>query len=315
MKKWFLLPVCLWMISLIGIKAAGPSGYSLGTDRTEEKQIPAGPGYTIEVENISGSIEITGWKNNQVKIHAQLGEDVKELKIEDKNDRILIKVELPRNGNINHGDAILKIQVPDICHRILVDGISADITISGTKSKLLTAKTISGDVDYKAESESAELSSISGDVEFSSKGKNISVETTSGDIIYDEHDDLNAIQTLQAKSISGDIAIEGSLTIENGQFHTTSGDIELQANIKDPGSINIKSLSGEIELTVPPTIPALFEVSSFSGEIDDRLFNKTAKETSDYTPEKKLRFGQGKESIRITIESFSGDISLNPLKN
>nr|MBP7462492.1 DUF4097 family beta strand repeat protein [Candidatus Delongbacteria bacterium] len=237
------------------------------------------------------------------------------LKIEEKNDKILIKVELPEDGNIKHGDAILKLQVPELCYQILVNGISADITISGTTTKLLNAKTISGDILFKAESETADLNSISGDVIFSSQGITTSIETISGDIVYEHNKDLNSIQKLSAKSISGDIVIKGSLIIEKGQFHTTSGDIQLQTNIKDPGSMNVKSLSGEIELTVPPTIPALFEISSFSGDIDDHLFNKTAQETSEYTPEKKLRFGQGKESIRISLETFSGDISINPLKN
>lgn len=311
MKKWFLLPVCLYLFSLGIIRGMESSDYALGADRIEEKLIPAGKSQTIEIENISGLIEVSSWKNDQVKIFAQLGEDVEKLIIEEKENRIYIKIKLPRNKNIDHGDAVLKIQIPEICYQLFVSSISADIKLSGIQTNLLESKSISGDIDLEVEAESIKLNSISGDIIFRTvTGVSASVQTVSGDINCVMEKMPGDIQSLNTQTVSGDIKID-NCSLQHGSFNSTSGDIEFKGTVKEPGSLTFKTLSGEIDLFLPADLPALFDISSFSGRIEDKLFYKDPEKTSEYTSEKKLRYSNGKESIRISIETFSGDVAIS----
>lgn len=51
----------------------------------------------IEIENLSGSVKVTGWDQNEVKVTGTLGDDTEGLSTSGEGSHIVIEVEIPED--------------------------------------------------------------------------------------------------------------------------------------------------------------------------------------------------------------------------
>jgi DUF4097 and DUF4098 domain-containing protein YvlB len=107
--------------------------------------------------------------------------------------------------------------------------------------------------------------------------------------------------------VSGNIAIAaGSVT--DVEIETVAGQVSFQGS-PSGGSLDIETHSGNVEVRLPAGLGGRFELESFSGRIDN-AFGPPAQRTSRYEPGTSVEFTTGSGGADVSIETFSGNITL-----
>jgi len=257
---------------------------------------------TVDVSNISGSVEIRGWSRKQVDISADLGSDVKELVFERKGDQVIIKVEVPRKSSRNIASDLV-IHVPEWTS-VKIGTVSADISIEDVKGPQ-ALNTVSGDIETQAYTSDVEAETVSGDIYMQGDGKalNVRVNTVSGDIDIQQ---VNGETT--ASTVSGDIQlVDGEF--DRVRMNTTNGDMIFQAQLNKGGRFSAETINGEVDINLTGKVAAKFEIETFNGDIRN-CFGPKAVRTSKYAPGKELNFSTGDANGWVTIKTLNGDVSL-----
>jgi DUF4097 and DUF4098 domain-containing protein YvlB len=282
---------------VVSLAVLGPAcGWA---QQTVDERRPAAPDGIVEVENLAGSVEISGWDRAEVEVKGQLDRQVDRLDFDSDGKRTRIEVVLPRSMR-HGGNADLTIHVPrgswvkvetvsanitasDLGGRLELESVSGEITVSGEPSDL-EATTVSGSIDVESAPGGAEVAAVSGDIEIRRARGRIEVENVSGDIIV----------------------LGGPL--DGANLETVSGTIRLAATLGN-GSYDLESMSGTITVVVPPGFAGDFELSTFSGAIDNAI-GPPAERTSRYAPGKEVSFSTGAGGPRVRVNSFSGSVKL-----
>jgi len=254
----------------------------------------------VQVENLAGSIEFTTWDKAEVSISGELGDDVEKLEIEKSTAGIEIRVRNHKNRR-NVDESHLRLQIPETAS-IEAEGVSADITVKGSKGASVVLNSVSGDLTIEAETERLEAESVSGDVTFKGHSTRSSVETVSGEI------ELEGLEgEMRVSTVSGDVELN-AMRVDRGRFETVSGDLVVSLDVTDGGRLNVQSMSGDVRLALPEAQQAEFTAQTFSGDINSGF---GAVKRGSHGPGETLSFRQGSNGATIKLESFSGDIKIS----
>ena len=277
---------------------------------TVEERAQFRPGGGVEIQNVSGSVEVRGWNRNQIEIEVDLSSSRDQVEFEVSDDIAYVGVRKKRDDGKRkhhhgqHGSADMVIRIPANT-RVSVNSVSADIDVQGTEGKQ-RLESVSGDIESQLNAHEATFRSVSGEIE---------VEATK-----------NSVERVSAHSVSGDIelsnvggeirvnTVSGDITVTAGSFRrldgeTVSGDLEITGNFERGGEIEFESVNGELYLEVPSLYDTEFDLESFNGSISP-IFNHRARRTSRYAPGRELRLTEGDGSSQIRIETLNGDIEI-----
>ena len=280
---------------------AGPA--SAAQDLTRRATVTADA--TVEVSNVQGRVDVTAWDRNEVELVAKLESDKDELAFEATDRHVRIEVDRP-HGKYNHedeDDANLTLHVPQGA-RLIIDTVSADITIVGIKGEQ-SLESVSGTVETQAFDAPVSVSSVSGEAVVTGHGGTaaVSTENVSGSTV------VTGIRgSYEGEVVSGSINATVAAA-EHLDVSTVSGDIEVHADLVPTARVSMESVSGVVELVVKPPVNADFNLESFSGRLKN-CFGQTARKTSKYTPGSELDFTQGSGGARVEIQTLSGEISI-----
>lgn len=269
-------------------------------DRTVDETRPLAADGRVEISNISGEIEVTGWDSDRVSITGTLEDGVERLEISSGSDRLGIRVELEHRVR-NNGSAYLTIKMPATAS-LDVETVSADITVDGLVGDV-ELESVSGRVEVSGAPADLEASSVSGNVVATSTAGRSELESVSGDVIV-----RNATGRLDASVVSGDVEIEGGM-LDSLDAESVSGSIFCAAAPTPRGRFTLETMSGSVELVVSATINADFDIETYSGSIKNQI-GPAPRRTDEYGPGKELRFTNGSGGARISIESFSGSVKI-----
>ncbi|MEM8983528.1 MAG: DUF4097 family beta strand repeat-containing protein [Pseudomonadota bacterium] len=274
-------------------------------EQFEEIITDVGTSPRIEIDNTAGSVRVVGQKTTDVTLSGKLSGKVKGVFIESAKGRVMIRVksESGHGGWRDSGSANLTLSVP-MASELDIATVSAEIDVGKVRGEL-RLKSVSGSIETDAYSDEVIAESVSGDVRIDGNGEpmeEVRLSSVSGDVIGRKlHGEI------EASSVSGDIVIRDSY-LSNGDFSTTSGDIEVGAEVLAGARIDFESVSGEVEYQIAGTIDGEYDISTFSGDIDN-CFGPEPEERGRRN--QRLRFEQGKtEHARIDITTMSGDIEL-----
>jgi DUF4097 and DUF4098 domain-containing protein YvlB len=308
---------------------------AVGQEQVNET-IPSSATGQVEVQNIAGSVRVTGWDRNEIRITGRLGEGTERLAVEGGRDRTVIRVVVP-NGRRNVRNSELEIRVPmqkDVTVRttsavIEIDGVvgglsatstSGNVDISGSPRQVTAAST-SGNVDVDATTrvvranttsgnirisgtaqQSVAAKSVSGEVQVDARTPELSTETVSGNL------EVNGVsRRASANTVSGDATIRGS-RMQYISFESVSGNLHFDGDLVSGAAVNIESHSGSVQLSLPSNVRVNFKLNSFSGDIEN-AFGPSAQRTSRYAPGRELSFSTGQDGV-VAVRTFSGDITL-----
>ena len=261
----------------------------------------------VDISNVRGAVTVSAWDQARVEVTGTLGEGSKGLEITGNGSRLSIEVKGPDDGGwFNWGsssrmqDTILSIRVPTNAE-LHIDTVSAEITVTGTAGQLLAADSVSGKVRVDSTAREVEIGTVSGSVDLSGRGDSVHVETVSGDI------EMRANHSrLKFETVSGNItAATGDYSEFTGS--SVSGDISIRGNPTGNARISADTMSGDVRLDMPGELSARIDADTFSGRI--RSDFGSVKEP-EHGPGRSLEATVGDGSARMTIETFSGDITI-----
>ncbi len=270
--------------------------------RTFEQEIPAGAAGVVEISNVSGLINVTGWDRAVVQVVARLGRDVERVDLLNESGRIRVRVVLPRKDNVK-GATDLTVRVPQDSS-VEVSSVSADVRIGGTTGRQ-DVQTVSGDVQTEIAGSDTEVTAVSGDVRLRGSGAatNVRVNSVSGDLTLER-----IAGVLNAVSVSGDVELEMG-DASDVRVRSTSGDVRLRAALQRDARLEMATVSGDLTAHVPAVAGFTTDIKTFSGEISS-CFGAAAERTSKYGPGQRLDIRHGEGSATVRLKSMSGDIDL-----
>lgn len=256
----------------------------------------------VDVSNISGSVKVTGWSQNAVRVTGTLGRNVEELIVERNGDKVLIKVKVPKRSGRGI-DSDLHINVPQNSS-IDIGTVSADIDVAGVSGEQ-GLHTVSGDVNTEHTGADISAESVSGDVEITGNlaDGEVSASSVSGDVsLYRLSGDV------EVESVSGDVAVEGG-SFDRVNLETVTGDLDFEGELLAGGKLTIDTVNGDVDAEFSGNVSARFDVDTFNGKIRS-CFGPKAEKTSKYGPGWELEFTVGGGDSRVMISTLNGDVTI-----
>ena len=270
--------------------------------RAFSAQKPADPAGTVEVVNVEGTIEISGWDQPTVDVSGTIGDKVERVDVTSSANHTTVRVVLPPGSSWN-GDssANLKIRVPQKS-ALEVSLVSADLRVSGVTGNQ-HLQTVSGDIAGDASGD-LQINSVSGDVHLAARNShNAKIKTVSGDINI-----TGADGDIQVNSVSGDVMLSLG-TVTRAHFESVSGDVSVtSAALAASGQLEATSVSGDLGVHFTALPDADIDVQTFSGDIRNCFGPKPVEQ--QYGPGSRLNFRNGKGGGHIHIDTKSGDVEL-----
>ena len=194
----------------------------------------------------------------------------------------------------------LEVQVPR-GSRLDVEGVSASVDVSGVSGEI-DAASVSGAVTVAGGSSHVDAESVSGDVTVRGVVGAVAAESVSGRIEL-----LEVAGELEASTVSGGIRVEAG-AVTDVEIETVAGNVYFQGS-PGGGSLEIESHSGNVEALLPAALGARFELESFSGRIEN-AFGPPARRSDRHEPGTSAEFTTGAGGAEVSIETFSGNITL-----
>jgi DUF4097 and DUF4098 domain-containing protein YvlB len=275
---------------------------------TFQREVAAGARGEVDVSNVAGAIVISGWDRPQVSVTADLPGDTQRVKLRSGQGRTIVCVTY-RSGGCDsargHGEAgpvRLELHVP-AGSEIRASAVSADITSRGIAGAQ-HLYTVSGNIRAALGSGDDDVQSVSGNIRLHGSGEpgTLRVSTVSGDLSV-----TKAAGELVAKTIDGTLSADVSAA-RRVRLNTTSGSIEVSAQLARGGRIETETVSGRQKIEVSAPAGYSYVARSFSGNIQDCFARRPNR--SQYGPGRVLEGTQGGGDGKVRLRSLSGDISL-----
>ena len=238
--------------------------------------------------------------------------------------------EVEVTGELGEGVEKLEFAVADKVTRIKVilprkasNVEDTNLVIRVPAASRLSVNTVSADIEVQGLLGAQRLQSVSADISTAAAGEDVECKSVSGDVavngsfkkglltITTVSGDATALRVageVNANSVSGDITL-GLGETSRSRARSTSGDLTLAALLAADGKLDAESISGDVRLELVGAVNAEFDISSFNGEIRN-CFGPKAVSTSEYAPGKELRFREGQGTAHVRIKTMNGDINV-----
>lgn len=280
-------------------------------DYPVDRQVSADPNGEVSIDNVAGSISVSGWDQPQVAVHADLGARDLQLTVSSESGQTHVRIE----GYRHHADSLfnlfqetigqarVRVRVPR-GSRLSVTAVSADIRSTGVAGAQ-HLQAVSGDIDAEVFAAPVDVRTVNGEIRLlgNRQVSHISAGSVSGDVEVGR-----SAGDVQATSISGNLqlALEPAGAVH---LRTTSGDIRLDGALASNAMLNMNTVSGRIDLHAAAPEGLTYDVNSFSGDISD-CFGQQAGQVSRYAPGSHLSGSHGNGAASVRIQTLSGDVSL-----
>jgi DUF4097 and DUF4098 domain-containing protein YvlB len=235
----------------------------------EEQVFEAGEGCQIDIQVLTGDLEISGWDKDQVSVESPDGP------AEVHREGTTLKV----GSGVGAGD--LTVLVPRRCN--------------------LTAHVCNGDVAIEGADGQVNLEAMNGDIEAKGLRGALAVRAYSGDVSVLR----SALSGLTAELFSGDCTIESALA-EEGRYHlhSLSGDVHLLLAEDQRCTLSVRSLDGDVDCSLPHEVKGQNRHSSEIGINGGGVPFRVSADSGDITVEaaKELPEGHFKEASPATAQ-------------
>jgi hypothetical protein len=200
----------------------------------------------------TGDVVVRGWDRNEVRARAA-GEGT--LRLLTPNVRPAPRVEVlvsdERDADLNAGhcgtNETIELTVPRGA-TVEVQAQSGHVEVSDVSEARV--RVLSGDVDVRRVSRGVEVSCLSGDVSVSDTTGPVRIDSVSGDVEARNVRTAAAGDNFEAKSVSGDVTLEG-VAHGNVTGSSTSGELLYTGALVRGGSYDFRSISGDVMLELP----------------------------------------------------------------
>ncbi len=257
----------------------------------------------LHIENMAGSVKVTGWDRAELQLSGTLGEEVEDLEFS-AGQRSEVTVVFERGRKEYHGNgsgADLVLQVPREC-RLEIEVVSADVRLADLRGDIAVTA-VSGLVDVRGACRHLQVENVSGAVAVDGAGRQTEIATVSGPLTV-RCDDAD----LQVETVTGEATVDCA-TLRSLKAETVNGTITMTGRPAAGAIIEAESINGSLTLAVPADVSAAFDVSTFNGSIDN-AFGQKPERADKYVPGLDLKFSNGKGDADIKLNTLNGKISI-----
>lgn len=265
-----------------------------GSDLTRDTTFAVRQGQRLEVDNFGGSITVSAWSENRIRISAAASGDA--FRIEGGSITIQVNTSAGRYGG--PGDAELTIQVP-AWMELELSGNEVDISARGMRSAV-QASTVDGTIVIDGAEGSVEANSVEGDVTISNVKGRVQLNTVEGMVTLTNISG----EAVEAETVDGDIEMT-SVTTPNISANTVDGDIDWSGTLAPTGSYRFSTHDGDLMLRINGEPDATVSVDTFDGSLDSDW-----PVTLTGSQRRRMSFTLGAGRARLELSSFDGQISL-----
>lgn len=270
----------------------------LAAQTTVDQNQPAAPDGIVSIENMAGSVKVTGWDKAEVHVKGTVGSGG-ELSFAGGGKRTHIEIESDHNPMGVKSD--LEVFVPQ-ASSVVIEGFHATISVAGVTG-MVTAETVNGSITQSGASKQVQLQSVNGDIQVAKASGRIQAEAVNGSVVL-----RDASGDLEASTVNGKLQVIGG-SFERVQIEAVAGPVRFEAALASRATLSIETVSGPVELLLPASVSADFQLSSFSGRITNEL-GPAAEKRGKWTPQTELSFSTGSGGARVTVETLSGAIDI-----
>ncbi len=252
----------------------------------------------VSVSCPGGAVIVTGSDKNEIRVRART--DNGAIRFTSNGARATLE---PASGR-GCSDGHFELTVP-VGTKVVATSWSGSVSVKGIHGDI-EAHSQSGDIQIRDAGARVDVEALSGDVVVAGVKGEARINTVSGSVQLS-----GARGDMEIESVSGDIELRDVIA-RQVRTHTTSGEVSFTGQIIDGGRYEFNTHSGEITLAVPNDIGAELSISTFSGGIDSDfpITLKAGEHGIGASQAKRLNFTVGRGTARITVETFSGDITL-----
>jgi DUF4097 and DUF4098 domain-containing protein YvlB len=266
-----------------GVRAEWLNRYQdsrLGPEQTEKfsKTIKTGRGSTLDLQNVSGSITVTGASGDNIVIDAikrvRARDDARakamlmalEIRLDERPGRVTVRTIYPRAMTTTLAAVDYTVRVPQDA-AVDLTSISGDLRVTNVNGEL-RLETVNGSVRAGQSPRLGFAKSVSGNVEITG---NIEVElnasSLTGALLLQ---DVRA-RALELTTISGDVVLNSVLVDRALRVRSVNGDLRFEGPLSKSGRYDMNSHSGRIQMLLPPTSGFEIDASTFSGNLRSEL--------------------------------------------
>jgi Putative adhesin len=215
---------------------------------------PLAAGGRVSLHNVNGSIHVTAWDRNEVKVDAiKRGEDQKaldeaEIVVDARADAVEIRTKYPGDCHDCHGASIdYTVTVPRGAALASINSVNGAVTIEGV-SGAIKASSVNGRVEVSRAEGDVDVSTVNGRVGTTFarlSAKHISLSTVNGGISLGLPKDVSA--HLKASTVHGSLSSDFDLPVRHAGWGPGS---TLDTQIGSGGAeISLRTVNGGINLT------------------------------------------------------------------
>jgi DUF4097 and DUF4098 domain-containing protein YvlB len=262
------------------------------------------PNGTIELSLIAGSMKLSTWDRNQVRVVASTtGEP--SLQFDASNSHVTLEQENSgrNNRDDDNGRATYDVTVPVGSHATL-SAVSGSIDASGVRGSLEVSN-VSGAVDVRNVGSSLSVESVSGRITAVNVGADARLENVSGRISV-----TGVGGSASAETVSGAISMAG---VKGERVHATtvSGNIDFSGSVAQSGRYEFETHSGRTDLRLSSNANAAISVETFSGSVSNDYPGVVRKKNDDPDDDRtNYNYVVGRGDGRVRIETFSGSVHI-----
>lgn len=283
-----------------------PMVYLRREPREIDRKISASPKGSISIVNPAGSLHVTGWDRNEVRVTGTLGGGIKKMIFTRDGEEVNIHV-VPRDTHPLGDTSDLEISVP-AASRLDIRTFSAGIEVVGVRGTL-DMESMDGAMDVSGSPRLIHAECVSCDIEIGAQAEVIQAGSVNGSVAV-----RDAKGSVTLTTVSGSLEMESD-KVDEASMTAVSGDISFRGHPSRNGSMSFQTHSGGIELYLSSSLSADFQITNFTGEIET-AFGKPAVQKTDSrigNRPREMSFSTGSGGARLKIESFSGAIAIHKI--
>jgi hypothetical protein len=300
----------LALVGLLCAWVAAPAGAADAEDDDRQddaldQRFAVNPDVRVELEILSGRIDVRGTDASEVRIVADGGGGY-----ELTGSRRRVKLRAPGTGWFPWSRGVgvdLSVEVPRGA-RVKAQTVNGPISVVGVLGEL-ELHAANGEIEVKGSPREAFLETLNASIRFEGEGgSEVVARTLNGEI------DLRGVSgDVEATAVSGKIRVQGE-ALERAELRTMSGSIDLDASLTERARVEARTYSGGVRLRLPADTSARFDVKSHSGGVSSgfvaQLEDGDDRTAWTHDPGGRLDFSVGGGDGRISVESFSGGVSI-----
>ena len=200
---------------------------------------------------------------------------------------------------------------------------SAELTVHVPLESTLSTNTVSADQTIENVRGVQRLQAVSGSISTQQWSEDVQAKTISGEVAIRGHGGkaetsvntvsgeitlIDAPTEFAVETVTGDMKVSAA-QLSRGRIRTTNGELRLTGTLAPDAKLDAEAINGDLHFALRGTVNAQFDVETFNGEIDN-CFGPKPVRTQEFAPGTALRFSQGTGDARVRIKTLNGGVRL-----